>query len=117
MKKKTLTYLIIGIVIIILAVVGIIKQANSPGQYDDFAKCLTESGAIMYGTDWCPHCKDQKALFGKSFKKVNYINCDFNKQECVTMGVEGYPTWFVDDEKYTGVQPLGFLSSTANISF
>ena len=78
----------------------------SAGQYDTFAKCLNESGLIMYGTEWCPHCKNQKALFGSSFEFVNYIDCDANKAECDKNAITGFPTWKFEGEKFEGVQSL-----------
>lgn len=114
MKTKNLIYLIIAIIMVLLAIYGIIRQSNAQGKYDDFAKCLTNNEVIMYGTDWCQHCKDQKALFGKSFKLINYINCDFNKLECKNAGVEGYPTWVIKNERYPGTRSLEYLSSLSD---
>ena len=40
------------------------------------AKHLQDMGAKMYGAHWCPHCFDQKQLFGKEAKKyMPYIEC------------------------------------------
>ena len=64
----------------------------------------------MYGTDWCPHCKDQKERFGGSFRLINYVNCDYNSDECLRNGVTGYPTWKINGQNYPGVQPLDKLS-------
>src|SRR3989344_460132 len=37
----------------------------SPGSYDDFAKCLTEKEAIMYGAiEWCKYTQEQAGMFG-----------------------------------------------------
>ena len=63
---------------------------------DAFAKCLTAKGLTMYGAEWCPHCKDQKALFGDSFKYVNYVECPQNTNLCLAKGIQGYPTWIVE---------------------
>lgn len=39
-------------------------------QYYDFASCLAEEGATMYGFNACPHCNRQKALIGQdAFKQ------------------------------------------------
>ena len=62
---------------------------------DAFAKCLTEKGLVMYGAEWCVHCKEQKALFGNSFQYVKYVECPDNTQLCVAEGINGYPTWKV----------------------
>ena len=84
--------------------------SSGPGPYDDFAKCLTEQDVIMFGTDWCPHCKEQKEWFENSFQYVNYVNCDKAQQQCLTNGVKGYPTWKINGESYPGKQPLNQLA-------
>ncbi len=98
--------------ILIIAIVGffIFKYTTSPGRYDDFAKCLTDKGAVMYGTDWCKYCKQQKNLFGKSFKYVNYKNCDVDKAECSAAGVNSFPQWLINGTRYKGLQQLDSLA-------
>lgn len=89
---------------------------NRPSPYESFAKCLTESGAEMYGTWWCPNCAEQKKAFGKAFKFISYIECsDPGKknqtQECADAGIEKYPTWqFGDGTRETGNLPMEYLS-------
>jgi|TARA_Y100000310_G_scaffold345277_1_gene463345 glutaredoxin len=110
MKTKTITTLVIVGLIIGLSSYGLFKSATGPGEYDNLANCLTNKGIKMYGTDWCSHCKDQKVLFGKSFKKVDYVNCDTRKQDCRDAGVSGYPTWIINGEQYSGTQSLSELA-------
>ena len=83
------------------------------GDYDAFAQCLSDNDAVMYGTEWCSHCQDQKASFGKSFRLVNFVDCDLNKAECVKQGIKGYPTWIINNERFSGNQPLYNLASYA----
>lgn len=81
------------------------------GKYDEFAQCLAEKGLTMYGADWCPHCKNEKKLFGSSFQYVPYVECPDNPQVCLEKKVEGYPTWiFPDGRKLVGEQGLAGLS-------
>lgn len=110
MKTKYITLIVI-LTIAIVSGYGIYKDQTTPGEYDEFAKCLSNEGAVMYGTDWCSYCQEQKSRFGKSFEHVNYVNCDYNEEECLANGIEGYPTWKAEGEKYSGVQPLDHLSS------
>ena len=116
MKKKAWIYLIIAIVVISVITYVIAARGSSPGKYDAFAKCLTEKGVKMYGTDWCHFCQDQKKLFGKSFKYVDYVNCDTDQKECNSAGIRGYPTWIINGEKYSGVQQLEYLSTLTECS-
>ncbi len=84
---------------------------TGPGRYNGFAQCLTEKGIVMYGTEWCSHCKAQKAMFGKSFEFVNYVDCDKDKSACVINGVRGYPTWKINEKLYPGEQKLERLAA------
>lgn len=68
---------------------------------DAFAKCLTSKGLTMYGAVWCSHCQAQKALFGESFKYVSYVECPDNTNLCLAKGVQGYPTWIVENSTST----------------
>jgi hypothetical protein len=72
-----------------------ISENKGPGLYDKFAQCLTDKGATMYGAAWCPHCQEQKAVFGDSFKLVKYVECPDNTQLCIDKGIQGYPTWLI----------------------
>src|SRR3989338_746412 len=97
--------------LILCLIIFMIGCSTGPGKYDSFANCLTEKGATMYGTEWCSHCKNQKADFGKSFKLVNYVDCDRNSQACLSAGVRGYPTWAINGSNYPGEQQLYRLAS------
>jgi len=111
---RKITFYFLLILIISLALAGC---SNKPGKYDTFANCLYEKGAVMYGTEWCSHCKDQKKAFGKSFDYINYVDCDKDRDECLRNVVKSYPTWIIDGEKYTGEQPLQRLASLTGCEF
>ncbi|MBI2630536.1 hypothetical protein HYW76_05535 [Candidatus Pacearchaeota archaeon] len=85
-------------------------NAINADKYNEFAKYLTAQNAKIYGTDWCPHCQNQKKLFGGSFKYIDYIDCDKNRQECLSAGVQGYPTWKINEKNYPGEQSLERLA-------
>jgi hypothetical protein len=82
---------------------------------DGFAQCLTSKSAKMYGAWWCPHCADQKEMFGYAFQYVNYTECSPEgertmNQTCTQAGIKGYPTWqFADGSRVVGPQPLNVL--------
>ncbi len=83
---------------------------------DSFARCLSAKGVKMYGAWWCPHCADQKEMFGASFQYVNYIECSPPGQKtqndiCKQAGLKGYPTWqFADGTRAEGTVHLETLS-------
>jgi glutaredoxin len=119
-KKK---YLIAIATVIVVAVLyyAFSNRPQPPGQYDDFAKCLTEKGATLYGAYWCPHCQNQKAMFGSSKKYLNYVECDPNGDNanpdlCKSNNITGYPTWIVNGTHYEGEQSLEKLGSLTGCS-
>jgi protein-disulfide isomerase len=81
---------------------------------------LNQVGAREYGAYWCPHCHQQKQLFGKEAgKKINYIECDpkgvnSQTQLCIQKGIKGYPTWEINGKLYPGVKTLEQLADLTN---
>lgn len=103
--------LVLAALLLILWVSGYFGRPAS-GEYDTFAQCLKDKGAVMYGAYWCPHCQNEKAAFGDSFRYVNYVECTQDVAKCQAAGVEGYPTWiFPDGKRLVGEQGLQKLSA------
>lgn len=84
------------------------------------ARHLAEVGAKNYGAYWCPHCHEQKELFGQqAFALIDYVECDpkgknARPQMCKAAGVAGYPTWQINGQVYPGVQRLETLADVSN---
>lgn len=115
-RNKRIFNLAIIIVICVAIIIAVFQalRPEAPGQHDDLAKCLTAKGAIMYGTEWCPHCQEQKRLFGTSFRYATFVNCDVSADACTMAGVEAFPTWvFADGSSVTGKQELDTLAERA----
>lgn len=80
------------------------------------AQHLQEIGAKEYGAYWCPHCYEQKQMFGKEAKTLlNYVECDpeganADPEACQAAGVKGYPSWEINGELHSGVRPLQELA-------
>jgi uncharacterized membrane protein len=95
---------------------GIKITSNSGPAELGLAAKLKQIDAKMYGAYWCPHCHDQKQLFGKqAFKLINYIECDpggANPQPevCQAAKIQSYPTWEIEGTFYTKTQPLTELA-------
>lgn len=104
------------VAIILLAIFAFNRTDNEPGEYDAFAKCLSDNEVKMYGAYWCPYCNDQKEMFGNSWKYINYIECSLpnragQKLICQQNNVKVYPTWeFQDGQKIEGKLSLEQLS-------
>ncbi len=83
----------------------------------ELARHLSNIGAKEYGAFWCPHCHEQKELFGKEAAAlINYVECDprgkNGKPElCKKAEIKGFPTWKMNGQTYEGVQPLEKLAN------
>lgn len=93
-----------------------LKSESVSSKLDGFAQCLKDKGAVFYGAFWCPHCQNQKKMFGTSQKYLPYVECStpdgkIQLQICKDKNVSGYPTWdFADGERKTGEISLTDLS-------
>ena len=77
---------------------------------------LKAVGAVMYTAYWCPHCHEQKELFGKeATERLTVVECapdGRNSQEalCKAKKIEGYPSWEINGRLDSGVKPLARLA-------
>jgi uncharacterized membrane protein/glutaredoxin len=134
------TGIIVGVVVLI-GTLGVYANVNNPGQGGSavagqagppitttsgsaevaLARHLKEVGARMYGAYWCPHCHDQKQLFGQqAAQQINYVECDPGGQNpqvslCQenSENVTGYPTWEINGQFYPGTQTLDQLADAS----
>lgn len=113
-NKKLFTWGIIAL--LVLGVGAMVWSKMAPGVYDDFAACLEDKGVKFYGAFWCPHCQNQKALFGNSAKKLPYIECSTPDSKgqlavCAEKSIKTYPTWiFADESRVEGEMSIPELS-------
>jgi hypothetical protein len=104
-----------GLVIAAFAGVYYLGQRRKTSRLAAFAKCLSAKQARMYGAYWCPHCAEQKEMFGGAFEYVSYVECGVvgSREEanhCVQAGIKHFPTWqFADGERREGAQGLQAL--------
>ena len=86
------------------------------GKYDVFVNCIKENGVVFYGAFWCPHCNNNKEMFGNSKNLLPYVECSTEDgqgqvQVCKDEGITGYPTWkFADGTKLPGEITLETLA-------
>lgn len=106
---------------IIFSACSIESTVEGAREYDDFAQCINDSGAQMYGAFWCAHCEGQLEMFGYNAENVNegpvpYIECSNPDRSqtptCIEQNVQSYPTWvFGDGTRTTGRQSFSDLSA------
>lgn len=73
------------------------------------AEHLDATGARFYGASWCPHCQEQKKVFGAAADRLPYVECSPEgprtpqAQACQDAGIESYPTWIIGGERHVGL--------------
>lgn len=120
-KKNSL--LVYACVLVLFAAAYLAGRYRHNHKYDSFAQCLASKQAKMYGLYWCPHCADQKAMFGASFHYVPYVECAIKGSPrelapaCKVAGVTLFPSWqFGMDPPHEGVLSLQALSEKTGCS-
>jgi hypothetical protein len=104
----------------VFALAACTQPEPKDGQYAVLAKCLTAKGVKFYGAFWCPHCQNQKKMFGDDIRYIDYVECDpkgenSKTEECLKAGVERYPSWFFPGQGITpGEQKPEELAVKAN---
>ncbi|MEO1520778.1 MAG: vitamin K epoxide reductase family protein [Cyanobacteria bacterium J06633_2] len=95
-----------------------IQNASGPSEIA-LAQYLNEIGAVKYSAYWCPHCQQQREMFGReAFEYIESVECaddgqDAQPQVCQREGIQGFPTWEINGEKFSGARPLSELADLA----
>jgi uncharacterized membrane protein/glutaredoxin len=122
---KTLGAAAVGVLVLHLHYAG--YWGSAPGPEDPWvrslAEHLTKNNAKFYGASWCPHCNEQKNLFGSSVKRIPYVECSPGgprapqAQDCKDKNIQSYPTWIINGQRLTGVQSLDALAQLSNFQY
>lgn len=114
--RLSLKVLVIVAIVVLVGGGFLMGQWRKTSKLNAFAKCLTEKQAKMYGAFWCPHCAEQKELFGSSFQYAPYIECGIKGSRaiepvCTQNSIQRFPTWiFADGDRTEGKKSLEYLS-------
>jgi uncharacterized membrane protein len=83
---------------------------------------LKAKGIVMYSAWWCPHCHEQKQLFGKeAAERLTIVECaadgrDSQKELCDAKGLQGFPSWEINGQIDSGVKPLEKLAELSGFN-
>jgi uncharacterized membrane protein/glutaredoxin len=102
-----------AVVILLLHANYVAPQAESLGPEDPLIRALAEhlsdQDVVFYGASWCPHCQEQKRLFGASAERLPYVECSLGgnpnapqSAACRTAGIQTYPTWIINGRPIVG---------------
>jgi uncharacterized membrane protein len=122
---KTAGAAAVAIVALHLYYAGYIGNAPQPEDpwIRSLAEHLSQSDAKFYGASWCPHCAEQKHIFGASERRLPYVECSPGgpnapqSQACKDKNIQSYPTWIINGQRYTGVQPLDTLAQLSKFEY
>jgi uncharacterized membrane protein len=90
--------------------------ASSNPKLAGLADHLSAMNVKFYGASWCPHCRDQKEMFGAAAERLPYVECSPQGRggpeapACAAMHIQGYPTWIINGQRYEGVLSLADLA-------
>ncbi len=93
-----------------------IVTSRSSASANKLAEHLTKIGAVKYSAYWCPHCHDQKEMFGQeASSKLNIVECaedgkDNKSDLCKAKGISGFPSWEINQRIESGVKSLNELA-------
>ncbi len=119
-RSSVLRWLLLGISPIAIGLTSCskLKEMTKPpanAATVTLAEHLTQTGAKMYGTYWCPYCNKQEELFKDAVSKVQIVECDpqgenAQPQLCAQANVSSYPTWEIKGKLYRGMRSLEELA-------
>lgn len=80
--------------------------------FDDQGRAIV----VLYGTDWCPHCKRQRAFFKEN--DIPFIELDPEKSDAANTAYtilrgEGYPMTYVGYRRFVGYNEAGIKKALA----
>ncbi|MCX5928408.1 MAG: vitamin K epoxide reductase family protein [Synechococcus sp. LacPavin_0920_WC12_MAG_50_7] len=93
----------------------VVVSVSNPAK-EALAEFLNQSGAVMYTAYWCPHCHEQKELFGKdAAAKLNIVECAVDGKNsqaalCESKKIDGFPSWEINGKIDSGVKRLNQLA-------
>ncbi len=111
-------YTVIGLIAAVIVGLAIIhsRSNQTDPRAPSLAACISKKGLKFYGASWCPHCAEQKSLFGSAAANLPYVECagPDNQQTaaCDAAGIKSYPTWITpDNQTHEGVLSIDQLYS------
>ncbi len=88
-----------------------LEETDIEDDMDLFVDCLKENDVTIYGSDWCPFCRDLVDSFG-GYEVVSpiYVECTEEEDRCADeMQGRGVPEIQVENEIYQGSRDLAVL--------
>ena len=115
------------------AVIAVVMHFDAGGAFDGtggtadpylkaLAEHLDQRGVKFYGASWCPHCQQQKELFGGAARFLPYVECSPHGRkapqatECEIEDISNYPTWVIDGRRIERVLAANALATMSGFT-
>ena len=127
-KKISLSFLILAMALIIVLSLFLLldnsdkndnsndynnsNNNNKTDPYWEFNQCLADNGVIIYGTGWCPACRQLVESLG-GYENISpvYVDCMDEKERCDNEKKTGYiPEIQIEGKLYESSRSLESLS-------
>ena len=114
-KKNASKIIVFSLIVVIFlsVIVYSIVSRKSNVSAETVAECLSEKGAVLYASQYCVHCQEQKKMFGSSLNKINMVECSTQVAECEKAGITAYPTWLIGGREFLGTKDMKTLYELA----
>lgn len=69
---------------------------------------------VLYGTSWCPYCKQERELFASrhvDYDNINVEASDLGRQSYTILQGNGYPLTYVGYRRFSGYQEKEILAA------
>jgi len=86
------------------------EQIAMDGHFDERGRAKV----VMYGTSWCPYCKQQRKFFADNniaFDDIDVETSDVGKLAYAALEGEGYPLTYVGYRRFSGVKEGELLAA------
>ena len=75
-RRKQMLWVVLALgIVVAISLYFLLGPSGKPDGLETFAQCLGEKRALFYGAFWCPHCQEQKAMFGAAQRRLPYVEC------------------------------------------
>ena len=106
-KKSIKIYSIL--VIIVIVIILIISYTKGNGNSDEKTiQCIADNSLFIV-KEGCSACASQKKILEGYLDKFEMVDCAYETEKCVELGIERVPTWIIDNEEYVGVKSIDEL--------
>jgi len=104
-KKEIYTYLILGIIVIIIIGAIFLLRGDNLLTDEKLAICIGENSEL-YIQLGCSACKTQEEMFGENYVHLNIIDCVYETDKCIENDIKATPTWIINGQSSVGVQSI-----------